>query len=211
VSVNENMTYIKNGLPVKARIVLLHGAGAPMDSDFMEQVASLLAGELIEVVRFEFAYMAKRRIDGKKRPPAKATTLIPELQEHLQVLNDDTPMYLVGKSMGGRLSTLVLDESPARCAFVLGYPFHPLGKRDNLRIDHFADAQKPVKIYQGTEDPMGKQIEVSGLTLGEVVHLEWFEAANHDLKPPKRSGFTQEAYLSRICADILDHIQKDAG
>ena len=52
-----------------ATLILAHGAGAPMDSEFMKSMAQSLAARGIAVLRFEFAYMAARRLDGKKRPP----------------------------------------------------------------------------------------------------------------------------------------------
>ena len=55
-----------------ATLVLAHGAGAPMDSEFMEYIATQLASENVKVVRFEFPYMSERRSGGSKRPPNRS-------------------------------------------------------------------------------------------------------------------------------------------
>ena len=59
-----------------ATLILAHGAGAPMDSDFMSDMAARLADQGINVLRFEFAYMAQRRVDGRRRPPNPQAQLL---------------------------------------------------------------------------------------------------------------------------------------
>src|SRR5690606_22329380 len=57
-------------------LILAHGAGAPMDSPFMEEIAQRLAARGLAVVRFEFPYMAARRLGGGKRPPNPQAQLL---------------------------------------------------------------------------------------------------------------------------------------
>lgn len=52
-------------------LILAHGAGAPMDSPFMNSIASLIARGGVDILRFEFPYMAQRRLEGGRRPPAR--------------------------------------------------------------------------------------------------------------------------------------------
>ncbi len=47
-----------------ATLVLAHGAGAPMDSAFMNTLAAGVAASGARVVRFEFPYMEARRKQG---------------------------------------------------------------------------------------------------------------------------------------------------
>ncbi|MHC5072919.1 MAG: alpha/beta family hydrolase, partial [Planctomycetota bacterium] len=63
-------TFLIDGPPSAPTVVLAHGAGAPMDSEFMERMAGELAAAELRVVRFEFPYMAARRHTGKKKPPS---------------------------------------------------------------------------------------------------------------------------------------------
>jgi len=54
--------------PIDAEILYIfaHGAGAPMDTEFMNYFAAHLAQAGVRVLRFEFPYMALRR-DGHGR------------------------------------------------------------------------------------------------------------------------------------------------
>ena len=56
-------------------IALAHGAGAPMDTPFMDAFALGLAVRGFRVARFEFPYMADRRQQGTKRPPDREPVL----------------------------------------------------------------------------------------------------------------------------------------
>ena len=142
-------------------IALAHGAGLPMDSPFMDYFAEGLAAQHYRVVRFEFPYMATRRSHGGKKPPDRE----PKLRETwLEVIESLGPERLVisGKSMGGRIASLVADESHVAGLVALGYPFHPVGKPDRLRTEHLAEIMTPTLILQGERDPFGTRDEVCG-------------------------------------------------
>ncbi|HAC28195.1 MAG TPA: alpha/beta hydrolase, partial [Marinobacter hydrocarbonoclasticus] len=130
------------GKDAKAVMILAHGAGAPMDSLFMELLAEALAGQGIESVRFEFPYMVKRREDGRKRPPDRQPALLAAFEDQVSLareeLGSQVPLLVGGKSMGGRMATLLAagkfrDIDGVAC---YGYPFHPPGKLDRWRTDH---------------------------------------------------------------------------
>lgn len=174
------------------RIVLLHGAGAPADSAWMNEVASCLCTQGWWVLRAELAYMAQRREDGRKRPPPRADRLLEEVKSLVAEVPgpDELPRILAGKSMGGRLMSMLATrtlwpqsmQKPA-AVLALGYPFHPPGKPERLRTDHFADLAVPLRVVQGTRDPMGGAELVKGLTLPDTVSLDWVGQGNHDLRP----------------------------
>lgn len=119
--------------PADARLTLLlsHGAGAPMDSAAMSAIARALAGVGLRVARFEFGYMAARR-SGLRKPPPRAETLQPEYRAAVAALGLDGPMVIGGKSMGGRVASMVADDLHAQGRIAgllcLGYPFHPPGR-----------------------------------------------------------------------------------
>jgi len=186
----------KIGKPEKGRVLLAHGAGAGMDSDFMQAAQKGIADRGFEVIGFEFDYMQKRREDGKKRPPERLPKLQQQLLTAIEALPDDKPVWLAGKSMGGRVATTVVDQSKARGVLVFGYPFHPAGKQETLRIDHLQLGGKPVIICQGERDTMGSRELVESLTLDERVDIYWFADGNHDLKPRKASGFSHEQHMA---------------
>ena len=107
---------------------LAHGAGAPQDSPFMSAMADGLAKSGVRVARFEFAYMHLRRLDGKKRGPDGKQKLLDCWRAVTAQL--PRPFAMGGKSMGGRIASLLSDECDARALILLGYPFHPAGKPD---------------------------------------------------------------------------------
>ncbi len=177
--------------------LLAHGAGAPMDSEFMEIFAQGLALQGIKVVRFEFPYMQARRLNGKKRPPNRAPELIDCFAQVLKEING--PCVVAGKSMGGRMASMLASEEDTSAhikgVLALGYPFHPQGKPEKLRIDHLPSIRVPMAIVQGTRDPLGNKEEVSALSLPNALQYFWLEDGNHDFKPRIKSGFTHQQHI----------------
>lgn len=195
-----------------ATILLAHGAGAPMDSLGMTGIAEALATNDLRVVRFEFAYMVARRTEGLRKPPPRANKLIPEYLEAIEELQTDDPLIIGGKSMGGRVASMIADEliEADRIAGLLcvGYPFHPIGKPDKLRTEHLANLQTPTLICQGTRDQFGSMEDVRGYELSPSIQVEWFEDGDHDLKPRKRvSGLTQADHMRSMAKAVSRWIE----
>ncbi len=189
-----------------ATILLAHGAGAPMDSASMNAAAEALAAAGLRVARFEFSYMAARRT-GAGKPPPRAETVLPEYRAAIAALNATTPLIIGGKSMGGRVASMIADEmfAAGRIAglLCLGYPFHPPEKPQQLRTAHLADLQTPTLIVQGTRDPFGTQGEVAGYKLSPAIELLWLEDGDHDLKPRRKlSGFTAADHLRTMATRV---------
>lgn len=140
-------------------ILLAHGAGAPMDSASMTATAKALAEAGFRIARFEFGYMAARRSSEGRKPPPRAETLNPEYRAAVAELVADGPLVIGGKSMGGRVASMVADDlySAGKIAglLCLGYPFHPPGKPEQLRTKHLAGLMTPTLICQGTRDEFG--------------------------------------------------------
>jgi predicted alpha/beta-hydrolase family hydrolase len=183
-------------------IVLAHGAGAPMDSAVMDAACDALAAAGLKVVRFEFAYMAERR-QGKRKPPPKAELLVAEYEKAASLLDVRTKPIIGGKSMGGRIASMIADPLYARGCIAgllcLGYPFHPPKKPEQLRTAHLERLQVPTLIVQGTRDPFGTRDEVEGYALSASINMLWLEDGDHDLKPRKSvSGLTAADHLSRM-------------
>lgn len=190
-----------------ATLLLAHGAGAPMDSTFMEKLANALVAEGIAVARFEFAYMAGRRSGGLKKPPPRADKLIGEFQTALQaVMKDvDGPLLVGGKSMGGRVAAMLAGGGslPGRVKGVacFGYPFHPTGKADaEWRLAPLEEAKRPVLVLQGDRDPFGTQAELDAITLPGHVTLTYLEDGNHDFGPRGKSPATLDGNIRQAAA-----------
>lgn len=181
----------------RATLILAHGAGAPMDSEFMTQMAQLLAARGISVLRFEFAYMQARRVDGKKRPPNPQAQLLEQWREvYTQVRQQVAgPLAIGGKSMGGRMASMLADELGVDALVCLGYPFYAAGKPEKPRVAHLAQLRAPTLIIQGERDALGNRQAVAGYQLSESITLHWLAAADHDLKPLKSSGFNHQQHM----------------
>lgn len=195
------MNLIYNGPTQAPLFVFAHGAGAPANADFMETVATGLALRGIRVARFNFAYMQQRIDTGTRRPPARAEKLVVQFAELIAELNQ--PMVIGGKSMGGRLASLLAaqlcDDDPGNIKGVvcLGYPFHPVGKPETLRTAHLPLIKQKVLIIQGERDKLGTREEVHSYGLPKEIQWLWLEDGDHDLKPRVKSGFTHQAHLQK--------------
>ncbi|UPA25763.1 alpha/beta family hydrolase [Shinella oryzae] len=188
-------------------LLLAHGSGAPMDSPAMNAAAEALAAQGLRVARFEFSYMAARRTDGGRRPPPKAETLNPEFRAAVSALGATGPLVIGGKSMGGRVASMVADDLHAAGSvsglLCLGYPFHPPEKPTQLRTAHLMTLQTPALICQGTRDPFGTKEEVATYGLPERIRLLWLEDGDHDLKPRKSiSGFSAADHLATMASTV---------
>jgi predicted alpha/beta-hydrolase family hydrolase len=179
--------------PTKAKrtIALAHGAGAGMDSKFMDFFAKGLGKRGFRVVRFEFPYMASKRATGKAKPPDREPVL---RETWLRVIKKLGPKGLVigGKSMGGRIASLVADEAGVAGLVCLGYPFHPVGKPDKLRVEHLKAIKTPTLIVQGERDTFGNREEVAGYKLSKAVRIVRLKDGDHSFTPRKSSGRTEQ-------------------
>jgi predicted alpha/beta-hydrolase family hydrolase len=104
-------------------------------------------------------------------------------------------LFIGGKSMGGRIASLVADEAKVTGLVCLGYPFHPTGKPNQLRVEHLRSIRTPTLVVQGERDPFGTRQEVSDYKLASRVRVHWLTDANHSFKPRKSSGRTLEENL----------------
>lgn len=170
-----------------ARLVLAHGAGAGMNSPFMAAFADGLAERDIAVVRFEFPYMQAMNASGRRRPPNPGKVL----EQHWRaVIAAVGPSAIGGKSLGGRIASLVADDCGAAGLVCLGYPFHPPGKPAKTRTDHLKILKTPTLICQGTRDPFGTREDVASYRLSPAIDVLWLEDGNHSLEPRRASGRT---------------------
>ncbi len=192
-------------------LVFAHGAGAGMDSDFINRMTEQLNQRGIAVLRFEFPYMQQRRQTGSRRPPNRQPELVAHWQ---QVLADvraselaQLPLYIGGKSMGGRMASLIADQESVAGLVCLGYPFHPQGKPEKLRTEHLYSLQAPTLMLQGTRDALGSRDEVEAYELPASIEFHWLEDGDHDLKPRVKSGFRHQQHLEAAAEAIAVFMQ----
>jgi predicted alpha/beta-hydrolase family hydrolase len=186
-------------------IALAHGAGAPMDSPFMDYFAEGLGKAEYRVVRFEFPYMAARRAAGKKKPPDRQSVLLDTWRAVIEQCGADV---IGGKSMGGRMASLIADEAKVKGLICLGYPFYGAGNKDKPRTAHLETLKTPTLICQGTRDPMGDKPTVSQLSLSRKIRIHWAEDGNHDLAPRAASGRTADQNRREALDAVTDFLAR---
>jgi len=111
-------------------------------------------------------------------------------------------IVLAGKSMGGRMASLVADELGTAGLVCVGYPFHPPARSERLRTEHLRNLRTECLICQGERDPFGTVDEVSAYSLSSAITLHWAADGNHDLKPRKASGRTHDQNLAEALGAI---------
>jgi predicted alpha/beta-hydrolase family hydrolase len=181
-------------------VVLAHGAGGPMSSPFLNRVARGLADRGLRVARFEFPYMRARRFGGRRGAPDREPILRQAWLEVIERLGGGPRLVIGGKSLGGRIASMVADEAGAGGLLCLGYPFHPPGKPERLRTKHLEALATPALIVQGTRDPFGSPEEVASYPLSPNIRVHWIEAGDHSFKPPARSQRTEAQNLEEAIA-----------
>ena len=189
-------------------VVLAHGAGAPMDSPFLNVMARGLAAEGLRVARFEFPYMRARREEKRNKPPDREPVLreawLAAIAELGGAQNGINRLIIGGKSMGGRFASMVADEAGVRGLACLGYPFHPPGQPAKLRVAHLEHLRTPAVFVQGTRDPFGTREEVAGYTLSPSIRFVWLEDGDHSFKPRASSGKTERGHLEEAVRAVAE-------
>ena len=185
-------------------VVLAHGAGAPMDSPFLNVMARGLAAEGLRVARFEFPYMRARREQGKRGAPDREPVLREAWLSAIAELGGGERLIIGGKSMGGRFASMVADEAGVRGLVCLGYPFHPPGQPGKLRVAHLEHLKTPALIIQGTRDQFGTREEVAGYTLSPAIRFLWLEDGDHSFKPRASSGKTERGHLEEAVRAVAE-------
>jgi predicted alpha/beta-hydrolase family hydrolase len=201
-------TYENTVLKPKALVIFAHGAGADKSHEFMEQVTSALNVQNVNVLRFNFPYMDVRLAESNRRPPDRMPTLLKCFETVMKELDTPLPVFLAGKSMGGRVAaTLARDKAlNALGVMCIGYPFHPQKKPEKLRLEPLQETQKPILILQGSRDALGNEEEISGYEISDQCHCVFFADGDHNLKPRVKSGFTHIKHVQEAVNEMVRFI-----
>lgn len=194
--------------------VFAHGAGAGMDSDFMLSFSKLLESKGLEVKRFDFPYMKLIRETEKRRPPDRMPKLLTayknEIESLVAMISANKKIYIGGKSMGGRVASLLATESSKvlniRGIICLGFPFHPPKNPENYRGEHLADIDLPTLILQGERDPFGSKKEMINFDFSAQVSVSFLVDGDHSFKPRIKSGVTLDDNLEKAADQIIHFI-----
>lgn len=170
-----------------AIVTLAHGAGAGMNHPFMTALANELAQLDIGTLRFNFPFIEQK----KKRPdfPAVAHKTIEAAINKAYELFPSTPLFVSGKSFGGRMSSQLLSKMHfdfVKGLIFFGFPLHAPGKLTIDRADHLREVKVPMLFIQGTRDELATwdliEKVAQELSLGTLQKLE---GANHAFKKGK--------------------------
>jgi predicted alpha/beta-hydrolase family hydrolase len=132
-----------------AMLLLTHGAGGDMDDPVLKTVGAALSDRGIAVLRFNLAYReAGRRAPGSQTQSEECWRGVADA-----VRVDGKPLFIGGKSYGGRMAShIVAAGYPVDGLVLLSYPLHPPGKTDRLRVEHLHDVKVRMLFVQGTKD-----------------------------------------------------------
>lgn len=113
-----------------------------------------------------------------------------------------------GKSLGGRMASMVADEVGARGLICLGYPFHAPGKPATAeRIAHLATMTTPTLIVQGTRDSLGSRDDTTGYQFSPAVRFHWSKDGDHSLKPRVASGRTEADNIAQAIEAVAGFVR----
>lgn len=216
VGAGAEVTALHYPAPISARatLVLAHGAGADQRHRAMVTLAAGIAGHGVDVVTFNFLYTEQRR-----RSPDRGPVLEQTWTAVVEAIAGDLPadhrLVIGGKSMGGRIGSMVLAQPPDSPAWarvsglvLLGYPLHPPGKPDQQRTAHLPALRVPVLLVHGTRDAFGTREEIEPVfqALPARVDIEFIEGGDHSFKVPKSTGLTEQAVLAGTCERVASWI-----
>jgi len=191
-------------------LVLAHGAGADQLHPFMVGAAEGLARRGVETTTFNFAYTeaGRRAPDPAPKLEACFRDVVRSVRAHAGRRGGarDRPLFLGGKSMGGRMAShLAAEGAPNVAGLVfLGYPLHPPGKPAQLRSAHLSRITAPMLFVQGTRDPFGTPEELAPILITLPAKVEVFpvDQGGHSFEVPKRGGRTR----SEVIESVLDRV-----
>lgn len=188
-------------------LVLTHGAGASSSHPSMAELARLIAERGIRVARFDFPYIRRAAATGRRAwPPDDEDVLVGAWVEVLRELAPASRLVIGGRSLGGRVASILADAAEVAGLVCVSYPFHPPNRESPVRTAHLRVMETPTLIVQGERDPYGTREEVEQYQLSPNIRLHWIPDGDHGLIPRKRSGLTEQSNLASAAAAIADFV-----
>jgi predicted alpha/beta-hydrolase family hydrolase len=150
------------------------------------------------------------RREGRRPGPDREPVLRETWKAVIGQLGGDvggSNLVIGGKSMGGRIASLIADEAGVRGLVCLGYPFHPAGQPGKTRTAHLAGLRTPALVVQGTRDALGSREDVAGYTLSPALRILWLEDGDHSFKPRVSSGHSEAGHLRAAIAAVAQFVR----
>jgi len=169
-------------------MTLAHGAGAGMNHEFMLTISKLLAEKDIATLRFNFPFMENKK--GRPDSPAVAHKTIEAAIKKAHGFFPDLPVFVSGKSFGGRMSSQYLATQPVadvKGIIFFGFPLHQSGKPSIERAEHLNSVVVPMLFLQGTRDELASHDLIKKVCASlRLATLITIEGANHAFKAGKQ-------------------------
>jgi len=207
VSKRTDLTVYPTAAP-RAAFVVAHGAGAGQKSAWMVRVARGLAARGIHTATFDFPYMS-----AKKSVPDRAPVLEASWRDAIDAARETLgplPLFIGGKSMGGRMASHVAAQKTDTLAGVIffGYPLHPPGSPQKRRDAHLGDIAEPMLFVQGSRDTFGTAEEIRAL-LPSLKRATLYEVpgGDHSLKASSNAA-KQDEVMERVLDQTVAWIDK---
>jgi predicted alpha/beta-hydrolase family hydrolase len=185
----------RSGKPFSA-LVFAHGAGAGQLSHFMVRTAQELASRGITTATFDFPYITAHRNAPDRAPVLEGAWRAAIDAARAQFA--DLPLFIGGKSMGGRMASHVAAQggigSVAGLVF-LGYPLHPPGNPERRRDAHLSAIAEPMLFVQGGRDTFGTAEEIGALLPSlQRATLHEIAGGDHSFKVPGGKATQEPAF-----------------
>lgn len=189
----------------RALFVFAHGAGAGQHHPFMAGVSKALAARGIDVVTFDFPYKRLQK-SAPDRPPVLEQSFR-EVVAAARRWSKADRLFIGGKSMGGRIATHLAAQGLESLSGVVcfGYPLHPPGKPQQLRIEHLPSIEVPMLVIQGERDAFGTPDELRPHldAMKAEVHLHVIPRGDHSLTVRSRPAAETYIELAEIAASFI--------
>jgi predicted alpha/beta-hydrolase family hydrolase len=170
--------------PQEVSVILAHGAGGNMHSDFLSFFQERIAAAGYRCIKFNFFYT-----EAGRKAPDPQPLLLACYEKAMEATPGDR-MVIGGKSMGGRMASYIADRKRVAALLFLGYPLHPPGKTEQLRDEHLYSVRKPMFFASGTKDPFARLdlLHKTIKKIGRFATAHYVEGGGHSFEVPKKIG-----------------------
>lgn len=194
-----------------ATLLLGHGAGGGPNAMDLELLARRIPEHGTTVVRFEQPWRtAGRRV---ATPPARLDeawlAALDWLRQQPWAIG---PLFVGGRSAGGRVACRTANVVGAAGVICLAFPLHLPGQPDKSRIAELLQPHAPRLVLQGTSDAFGSAAEIEAATKNAVgIRLVELPGANHGFRVATSSSFSAANLRAVVLSEVSRFVDRRLG
>ncbi len=197
-------------MPARPTFLFAPGAGAPSSHPWMQKWRDYLSN-IGEVVLFDYIYMK----EGRRRPDPLPLLVSAHREALARVQQENAgPVFLAGKSMGGRIGCHVATEDKVDGLICFGYPLCGGGDPTRMRDAVLRRLTTPILFIQGTRDSLCPLALLEGvrseMKAPNFLHL--VNGGDHSLsvtqKRLRAEGITQQEVDHQIAHSVGEFVRK---